>query len=101
MNILKLNEIYDLNCSKFIYNCFNNETYVNFKVHLVPNSHYHNYNTRSKEQIRKPFERLSQFNHTFLNNGITIWNNLPQQIKSVKTLQSFKNRYKKLLFLTR
>ena len=57
-NVLTVPKIYNYNCAKFIYQCYNNNTYTNFKNKLLKNSDIHNYNTRSKDILRKPFVRL-------------------------------------------
>ena len=61
------------------------------------NSDFHGYNTRSKTSLRKPFVRLDKFTHSFLYNGIGIWNNLPEIIKMVNSFDPFKILTKKLV----
>ena len=88
--ILTVPEIYEYNCTKFIYQCYNNKTYTNFKNKLVKNSDIHSHNTRSKDSIRKPRVRLHKFINSFLYKGIDMWNELPDRIKLIKTFDSFK-----------
>ena len=95
--VLTVPKIYDYNCAKFIFQCYNNNTYSNFKNRLKTNSEFHEYNTKSKNLLRKPFVRLSKFTHSFLYNGIEIWNRLPVSVKIVKSFNSFKILTKKLI----
>ena len=89
-NVLTVPKIYNYNCAKFIYQCYNNNTYTNFKNKLLKNSDIHSYNTRSKDILRKPFVRLHKFSNSFLYNGIDIWNRLSERIKLVNSFDSFK-----------
>ena len=98
--LLKLGQIYNLSCAKFIYNCYNSNTYSNFRVRLIQNSQIHNHNTRISSNLRTPFERLESGTHSFLIRGINIWNKLPDYIKSAKNIIYFKCCLKKLILDT-
>ena len=93
--ILTVPKIYNYNCAKFIFRCYHNNTYSNFKSKLKKNSDIHRYDTRNKNSLRKPFVRLHKFTNSFLYNGIDIWNHLPERIKIVNSLDSFKILTKK------
>ena len=54
--LLKLSQIWELNCAKFVYNCFNSAAYSNFKDIMIYNSQIHHYNTRIRDDLRIPFE---------------------------------------------
>merc|ERR1712055_491671 len=88
--VLTVNKIYDYNCSKFMFQCYNNNVYIHFRNKLFKNSVYHNYETRNRNLLRTPFVRLQTFSNSFLTNGIKIWNKLPEKIKILKTIDSFK-----------
>ena len=90
LKLPKVDQIYDISCAKFIYQCYNNSNYTGFRENLVKNSSFHNYLTRSKDQLRPQPTRLHQFNNSFLCRGIKIWNSLPDNIKSYRTLIIFK-----------
>ena len=89
-----MEEIYILRCTKFIFQCYNNTNYSIFKDRLRLNSSFHRYETRSGDLLRKPRDRLHQFNNSFLNRGIENWNSLPSEIKTSKTLAPLKSKYK-------
>ena len=90
LKLLQVNEIYDFNCAKFIYQCYNTNTNTYFKAKLLPNSTFHNYGTRNRDLLRKPIVRLHKFTNSFLSNGIDKWNSLPDIIKESPTILSFK-----------
>ena len=95
--VLTVPKIYNYNCAKFIYQCYNSNTYSKFKDKLKTNSEIHGYNTRSKNSLRQPPVRLHKFTHSFLYNGIDIWNGLPERVKTVNSFVSFKILTKKLI----
>ena len=95
--ILTLNQMHTLNCAKFIYNCYNSNTYINFKDRLIQNSQIHHYNTRNREDLRPPYARLQISLNSFMIKGITIWNKLPDNIKQAHTIAYYKSKFKKLL----
>ena len=94
LNILQVHEIYNYNCGKFIYQCYNNKTFKNFKDKLLTNSNYHNHDTRSKDLLRKPRGRLKKFDNTALERGIEVWNTLYDCTKKASTILSFKTQLK-------
>ena len=94
LKILQVHEIYNYNCCKFIYQCYNNKSYNNFKDKLLTNSDYHDHNTRSKDLLRKPRGRLKMFDNTALERGIDIWNTLYDCTKNAGTILSFKTQLK-------
>ena len=67
------------------------------RTNYKQNSDYHGYNIRSKHSLRKSFVRLHKFTHSFLYNGIDIRNGLPERVKTVNSLDSFKILTKKLI----
>ena len=88
--LLTVPKIYNYNCAKFIYQCYTNNTYTNFKDRLLKNCDIHRYNTRNKNSLRKPFVRLCKFSNSFLYNGIDIWNQLADRVKLATSFDSFK-----------
>ena len=88
--MLTVPKIYDNNCAKFMFQCYKNHNYSYFRSKLQKNSDFHTYETRSKDLLRKPLVRLNKFNNSFLTKGMDIWNLLPDKIKTVESLDSFK-----------
>ena len=67
--ILKLEQIHNLSCAKFIFNCYNTNVYQNFRVRLIQNSEIHGHDTRISSQLRPPFERLDSGINSFFCQG--------------------------------
>ena len=101
LKLLQVNEIYNYNCAKFIYQCYNNKSFENFKDKLHTNSDYHDHNTRSKDLLRKPKGRLKLFDNTALKRGIELWNTLFDCTKNVATILSFKSQLKSYIINNR
>ena len=97
LKILTVKQIYNLNCAKFTFCSLNKLKFTEFSNRLVTNNSFHNYQTRSGNKLQKPYVRLQKFMNSFLNNGIEIWNSLPDDIKNVKTPQSFKKKTKEYI----
>ena len=92
---MKLNQIYEFNCAKFMYNCFNSVSYSNFKSIMIQNSQIHTYNTRQRGELRTPFERLELCRNSFIIKGIRLWNDIPIEIKRANSMLYFKSKIKK------
>ena len=88
--LLTIPKIYNYNCAKFIYQCYTNNTYANFKDRLLTNGDIHGRHTRNRNALRKPVSRLNKFTNSFLYNGIDIWNQLADRIKLATSFISFK-----------
>ena len=93
--LLKLSQIWEVNCAKFVYNCFNLSAYSNFKDTMIFNSQIHQYNTRISNDVRPPSERLELCRRSFVVTGINIWNDLPNEIKHANSMHYFKSKIKK------
>ena len=71
--------------------------YIEFHHRLATNGSFHHYQTRSSKQLRTEYVRLQKFMNSFLNHGIKIWNDLPESIKNVKSLPTFKRKTKEYI----
>ena len=94
LKLLTIEQIYDLNCSKFIYCSENNIKYTEFSDRIRTNGSYHRYPTRTCKQLRNPPIRIIKFKKSFLNHGINMWKILPENIKNAKSLPTFKRKIK-------
>ena len=63
-----------------------------YLTHLLPheNQEIHAYNLRNKVDIIKPSTRLECFKRSFFPHSINLWNNLPLNVRSSTTIESFK-----------
>ena len=84
LNILKLNDLYRFHAAV--------DTHAK-----VLEGHYrssHNLNTRYRNCAVPKFHRLTRTQQSITFNGPTIWNSLPESIKLLDSLPSFKNHLK-------
>lgn len=88
-NLLKLEDIFQLNCSKLYFKNIHSELPKYHQRQLLSNSHYHRYQTRNMENIHM-IPMKSNIEIQRLNVKIAkIWNNLPETIKtSTKSTES-------------
>ena len=57
----------------------------------------HTHFTRYRNLLMPPFERLRSTSQSVVHNGVSIWNEIPNDIKSSLSLNSFKYQYKNYL----
>ncbi|CAL4070278.1 unnamed protein product [Meganyctiphanes norvegica] len=60
LNLLKLSQLYDINCLLFIYTCLYSNKLNSYKDKMFRNSDFHNYNTRNNSDYRLPGSRLKK-----------------------------------------
>ena len=92
MSILKLDELFALKISIFMYK--NSNSFNNSNSFLINTQHLHHHDTRIKNDLTLPlFKRsMSQFSIKYV--GPKIWNQIPIDIKKAKSLYSFKKKMK-------
>ena len=90
--LLKVKQIFKLNCAKFIYKCYNSNLFPDFRSKLVLQNEIHSYNTRGNSRIRLPYERLIICRNSFFHTGISIWNDIPPEIKDAKHIYFFRRK---------
>ena len=96
-NILKLEDICNLEMGKFCYEFYKDELPVPVKKLLLPNSVVHEYNTRSKNYPRTQKHKSKIFNSSFLCQGPSLFQKLSPTITSSTSTKAFSSRFKKQL----
>ena len=97
LKIIKVQQVFKLNCLIFMYKCAKNDKFPNFKQRLIRNSDVHTHNTRINEHYRIPNIRLHLCRKAYFIKGLTLWNSLEDNIKSCTNLINFKQKVKELL----
>ena len=64
---------------------------------MITNSQIHHYNTRRRDDLRAPFQRLQLGVNYFITTGIKIWNDIPITIKHANSIFYFKSKMKNML----
>ena len=97
-NLLKINEIYELEIAKFMHSYYNKHLPENFDHYFKSASNHHSYSTRSISNQNYYQER---YNLTFSRsscsyNGVLMWNKIPLDIKKLSFF-SFNKKMKAYL----
>ena len=86
--ILKLDDLYKHSIACYAYK--NPETLNEFQRD-------HRFNTRYRDLLLPPLERLRSSQQSVVYNAVVIWNDIPNSIKECPSLVSFKFQYRKYL----
>ena len=85
---LKLFDINKLQISTYMYKKVKNDT-------DMPLQPQHAYFTRNNEKLRIPAHNLTLFQHSLSYSGPKTWNSIPNSIKILPSIHSFKKQFKK------
>ena len=73
-----------------MFKCLNSNNFPRHRNKILQNTATHSYATRHRELFYIPQERLEMCRKSYLNKGMSLWNDLDTEIKNQKTLNSFK-----------
>ena len=101
LQILKFIDILKLKVASLTYKIINKSSDISkpFQNYFTLASSTHQYSTRfaSKQNITRPKVRTNYGVHTFKFISSQIWENIPDNIKNLKSFSSFKYFYKEFL----
>ena len=86
MNLLKLDDLCRLRVLLYMY-----------RSELIHNTRTHDYSTRNAHNITLPLFNKSKSQRTIFYKGIVYWNNLPSNVKNLRSENMFKNAMKTTL----
>ena len=95
LKILKLKELNELNAVLLVYKSLNG--LISSPVSFI-NQNFGPYNLRRREALIVPFSRSSQALRFVAIRGPNLWNQLPLDIRSCLTVNSFKRKLKEHYF---
>lgn len=98
LKLLPLDDLVAFNCLIFMFKLHFCPQYCQLKDLFALNSQVHNYNTRQRNLIHRPYVRTNVSLNSFRTTCIKEWNQLPAEIKNCTTLYRFKVQCKKYLF---
>ena len=81
----------------FMYKCNRNLLPVNFNMFFQTNEQIHHHDTRDKSNIHLISHNTTMRSFSIRVQGPLLWNSLDQLIKQCKSLNSFKNTFKRHL----
>ena len=91
IELLKLKEIHKLYAGIYMYKIIRlNQcptAQANFNLHYPE----HDYNTRNRSNPRLPFPRVNAVRINYNYQCINVWNNIPENIRSLDTIKKFKS----------
>ena len=84
MEILKLKDLFEL---RLLVYMFKNQ-------HFSSHSDLHSYNTRHRQNLVLPRFNRARSQSSFIYQGITIWNAVPLEVRTIRYVNAFKNAIK-------
>ena len=100
LNLLTLYDINKLQTASFTYLALHCLLPAPFKHYFQLNSLIHEHNTRTSSALHSVYHSTSLRSYTIRIKAPSIWNSLNLDIKSAKTIYSFKTKYKYFLINT-
>ena len=101
LGILKLENLYEQQCMTLIHDTIYNRAPSPMKDLLSLGSDRTTHNLRSHQSdplsLRLPVTRSKVGSNSFCIKGASIWNKLPNELKTIESRSSFKNRVKQHL----
>ena len=97
LKILNVIDIGNLQIGIFMYLCFTSQL-PNIILHYFNlNTNIHNYSTRNAFKFHYPKLRTTCMLNSIFYKGPRVWNNIPPEIRSSKSINVFKRKYKNYL----
>ena len=94
--LLKVSDIFKLKVSQFTFRHRKGLLPGVFNDYFKTNGNVHTYGTRQSRQLHLPRTQTLTGQNTIKVQGVKVFNNLPQDIKSLKSIKTFGERVKKL-----
>ena len=97
INILTLCDLYTLHIDKFMYEYHHNNLPNSLNNIFIPNHDFHSYNTRHREDPHILSRRTAFAGKSLLHQGPKLWNEIPREIKDLKSIHMFTRKIKNTL----
>ena len=92
--ILKINDIYKFTILQFVHKCVHSTQITKFNTYYKTSDVDHDYQTRTKHHLHTQRYRTELGKSTVHNQGATLWNSIPVEIKDIEIYDQFKNKLK-------
>ena len=93
LNLLKLEDIFNLYCLDFIFSTLNNGKCEYFINKIISYQVNHGYNTRN-DNFRLPSVAIDRFRQDIVYKGLKLWNDLPNCMRDIKSKHILKRSLK-------
>lgn len=92
---LSVNELINYHTCTAVFKCTRGlvPQYLANTFQSVSSRHSHRTRQATQSNLSVPKAKLTQSQHTFTYRGITLWNNLPQHIRTASSIHTFKVSY--------
>jgi len=97
LNLLKLNDLYELKVSKYMYSLIKRTLPGPIMKIITNNSLIHSHNTRNRENPHINTRRTNIAAKSLRHKGPEIWYKIPNKIKLIKTINSFSKQIKNIV----
>ena len=97
MSILPIHSIVSLQTCICMHNCYSDKLPSSLNNYFNLNCSVHVYNTRNKNNFHPPLLRTELFKSTIVYQGPVLWNDLPVNLKKLKSPKQFNYNYKRQL----
>ena len=94
LSILKFNDIHLLQLGQFMYSYKSSSLPLKFSNKFLPNSQFHNYNTRNSHALHLPNCRTNVKKFSVFFQGPKFYNSLDSEIINTNSIYSFKKTLK-------
>ena len=91
MKLLKLRDLHHFYVGIYMYKVIKLNQCPTVQINLNLNFPEHNYDTRSGDNPSLPFPRIDTVKMNYNFQFVYLWNKIPDQIKSVESINKFKN----------
>ena len=97
-DILNIDKLYKFKICQFMFREHNEQSCMFFNVR-DEFRWAHSHDTRRLRPYRLPCNRLELTNAYFLNDALILWARIPESVKNVQTIKSFKSKVRKLIMI--
>ena len=97
LNILKINEHYFQEVSKFMYRNTKKMLPAAFDRYFSQINHCHSTRTKQRSKFTLPLPRTDMGKQSIKYSGVKIWSQVPSHIKAAQSLESFSSQIKDFL----
>ena len=95
LDILSIDFIKSQQILVFVYQVLNGLSPQYFRSFYRYNSNYHDYSTRSSQQLTSEIRHKTRSRFMIKHVGVDIWNSIPESVRLYENLMSFKVKIKK------
>ena len=93
-SMLKIKDIYEANVLKFVYKCINEPSTPICRTYFQKRNEFHDRDLRYTDRLHIPAATTALAQSATRNTGVSLWNKLPEEIKSQTDINLFSKKIK-------